>query len=74
MRHRLFFTVLLSLLSLETLLASQVYLPQSPKVFETNTIFSLQEQNKIKMHLNVNVKNYTFQVSESFLNVSAERG
>jgi len=74
MRHHLLVIVLLSLLSIEILLASQVYQSQFPKVLEKNAIFNLQEKTTLKPHLNVNIENGTFKFMQQVLEISAERG
>lgn len=73
MRRHLFVIILISLLSLEILLASQMYQPQSPKALEKNVTFDLQEKATLKPHINENVENGTFQFTEQVLEISAER-
>ena len=74
MKRRLFVIVLLSLLSLEILLASQVYQPQPPKVLGENVIFDLQEKVTLKPHITENIENDTFGFMEQVLEISAKRG
>lgn len=74
MRCHLLVIILLFLLSLEIILASQVYQLQAPKVLKEKITFNLQEKATLKPHISENVENGTFKFMEQILEISAERG
>lgn len=73
MRKRVFLLLAILFFFLEIWFASQVHMPLSPKVVESNEAFSLKVTDNFKLY-NMNILEPSFHIADQLLTISSKRG